>query len=71
MIMESGNKKKEGEIDEAYLMSMMAGGVRKGGLEDKKAVPAANPPTDSESKKKNKSQIDDLKARITELTRKL
>lgn len=57
MIMESSNKKKEGEIDEAYLMSMMAGGVRKEGLEDKKAVTAANPPKDSESKQKQKTVL--------------
>lgn len=59
MIMESGNKKKEGEIDEAYLMSIMAGGVRKEGLEDKKAVPEPNPSIDSKSKKKKKSVLKD------------
>ncbi|MCT3744696.1 DUF3408 domain-containing protein [Elizabethkingia anophelis] len=43
--MEKGNKKRNTpEIDEEYVMSLMAGGVRKEGMQQPPAEPAEEPP---------------------------
>ena len=51
--MDKDNKKNKGEIDEQYLMSMMAGGVRKEGLSNKiELVPVTSQSETTITKKK-------------------
>ncbi|MCP9809295.1 DUF3408 domain-containing protein [Cyanobium sp. HWJ4-Hawea] len=56
--MEKEDKKNSdsGEIDEQYLMSMMAGGVRKEGLEPKAAPNGQNPTKESSVSKEKKAR---------------
>ncbi|MEL1243871.1 DUF3408 domain-containing protein [Flavobacterium sp. DGU11] len=65
--MEKDDRKKSnsGEIDEQYLMSMMAGGVRKEGLEPKAAPNGQNPtkePSVSKEKKQRKNTTEDYES---------
>lgn len=66
------NNSNSGEIDEQYLMSMMAGGVRQDGLEPKATNGDQNPtkePSVSKEKKQRKNTIEDYETlflRITE-----
>ena len=66
------NNSSSGEIDEQYLMSMMAGGVRKDGLEPKATSSEQTPikePSVSKEKKPRKNTAEDYEAlflRITE-----
>lgn len=62
--MEKDDKKNSnsGEIDEQYLMSMMAGGVRKEGLEPKATANEQNPikePSVNKEKKQRKNTNED------------
>jgi len=64
MAMEKNDKKNSnsGEIDEQYLLSMMAGGVRNEGLEAKAAPDGQNPtkvPSVSKEKKTRKNISED------------
>lgn len=53
--MEKDNKKKDGDIDEQYLMSMMAGGVRKEGFENR-TVPESDTPQSEAIRDKKKTE---------------
>lgn len=54
--MDKDNKKKEGEIDEQYLMSMMAAGVRKEGLGSTTEQVSGNTQSETTIKKKKKAE---------------
>ena len=56
--MEKDNKKKDNdaEIDEQYLMSMMAGGVRKEGFEAKATEVGQNPATNPAASREKKQR---------------
>lgn len=55
--MEEGRKKKGNEIDEEYLMSMMAGGVRKDGLQADGSVAAQEEKEERQQPKKQSKRL--------------
>jgi len=54
--MEKDNQKKDGDIDEQYLMSMMAGGVRRQGFENKDDQESGTPQSETTATKKKKTE---------------
>ncbi|AZA59495.1 DUF3408 domain-containing protein [Empedobacter brevis] len=73
--MEKGNKKRNApEIDEEYIMSLMAGGVRKEGMQHIPADPPKEPepakePAQEESKIKAKEQVQEKPVQRERTTR--